>query len=45
MRDVNFVDEVLKVTERFALINDELNKADSSTIDIVEYAVVLAKLE
>ena len=40
MRDVSFIDEVIKVRDRLVLINEELNKADSSEIDVVEYAIV-----
>ena len=40
-----FIEEVIKVRDRLVLINDQLNQADSSEIDIVEYAIVVAKLE
>ena len=45
MRDVSFIEEVIKVKDRLTLINEQLAKEDSPKIDIVEYSVVIAKLE
>ena len=45
MRDVSFIEEVIKVRDRLVLINEKLNQEDTSQIDVVEYAIVVAKLE
>ena len=45
MRDVSFIEEVIKVRDRLVLINEQLNQAEPSQIDVVEYAIVVAKLE
>ena len=45
MKDVSFIEEVIQLRDRLLLIDEQLNRADSSDVDIVEYAIVVAKLE